>query len=551
MARAAGIDLGTTYSAVAVLQPTGIPIVVENDEGEPITPSVVLFKNSAGKDTPVVGGSAKRQAGIRPDDTVQHVKRFMGDPSWRFDSSNDVTYRPEEVSGIILRALVQAASTRLGEPIEDVVITVPAYFDDSRRTATKQAGAIAGLNVLRVLNEPTAAALSYGISAEDDGYVLVYDLGGGTFDVTVLGIEDRVFDVLATDGDRNLGGVDWDSAILRLIAGELESAHGVTGLYDDLDVIALLREKAEQAKRALSDLESTSIQFSFAGGHYDIALTREQFQHATRSLLRRTQELVEDTLDASGLAWDDIGEVLLVGGSTRMPAVHALVERLSGKLPVAGVDPDEAVALGAAIQAGIESDSVGVSSAADIRIQDVTSHALGTIALDFDDEGRGLRNFVIIPKNTKIPTSGEQEFRTIGPQWQRFVSVTQGDDPDPDFVTEVGQGIVKHAEEWPDDTPHRIVYHYDIDQTVTVEIYRLPENTYAGSFEIDRIANMSEDKIEEAAQKIEEIFPDALAAAGVPTTDPNATTAPATKPAAPVLAPSVQTVSAPTPDVSH
>lgn len=500
MPYALGIDLGTAYSAVAVMQPTGTPVVLPNREGEPITPSVVLFKNSKGKDAPVVGAAAKRQAALRPDDVVQYVKRYMGDSSWRFDSSNDESYRPEEISAIILRELVNDAAERLGEAIENVVITVPAYFDDSRRTATKQAGTIAGLNVLRVLNEPTAAALSYGLSADRDGIVLVYDLGGGTFDVTILGIENRSFEVLATDGDRNLGGFDWDNAIMNLVAAELESSHGVTGLFDDIEAVATLREKAEQAKRALSASQRTSIQLSLDAGHFSVDITRDRFEQASKSLLKRTQELVEDTIDDSGLAWDDIDQVLLVGGSTRMPAVRDLLVRLSGKEPVKGVDPDQAVALGAAIQAELCREDDGSPALSGVSIQDVTSQGLGTSACDTQTGEMG--NVVIIPKNTPIPTSGEQVFSYPVPITEMNIDLTQGDDTDLDFVTEIGRGVIQLGEEWPAGTDFRMVYHYDIDQTVTVEVFRLPEDTFAGAFAIDRVANLDETAVGEAALKL-------------------------------------------------
>lgn len=513
MARAVGIDLGTTYSAVAVLDDAGIPVILRNATGGSTTESVVLFEHSGGADTPIVGGIAKRQAGVRPDDVVQHVKRYMGDPSWRFDSATDVQYRPEEISAIILRALVRDAEAALGEPISDVVITVPAYFDDSRRTATQQAGAIAGLNVLRVLNEPTAAALAYGLGTDEDGTVLVYDLGGGTFDVSILGIEGRSFTTLATDGDRNLGGFDWDNALMKLVVGELESVHGVTDFYDDVDAVAELREKAEHAKRALSTVDSTSIQLSFRGGHYSVAVTREQFEAASRSLLRRTQELVEDTLDASGLDWEDISSVLLVGGSTRMPAVRALMDRISGIAPVEGVDPDEAVALGAAIQAALSGGESTAPGLAGVEIADVTSHALGTIALDEDDNPR---NWLIIAKNTKIPADGMDVLTTIHPSTEVHIRVTQGDDPDVDFVTEIGHGVVQLSEEWPAGTAFALVYRYDIDQTVTVEIYRMPDEEYVGAFEIDRVANLTEAKVAEAAEKLERLEVAAPLVAPVP-----------------------------------
>ena len=500
--RSVGIDLGTTYSAVAVVDESGAPVILRDAEGRATTPSVVLFETVEGADAPVVGHAAKQQAGVRPDDVVQHVKRHMGDPSWRFDSPADEQYRPEEISAFILRALVQRAEVALGETIRDVVITVPAYFDDSRRTATRQAGEIAGLNVLRVLNEPTAAALSYGVAAQADEITVVYDLGGGTFDVSILGIEGNDFAVLATEGDRNLGGFDWDNALIKLVVQELEDRHGVRDFYDDLDAVAALRERAEQAKRELSTSDSAEILVVHGGAERRVTITREQFETATRSLVRRTQELVEDTLDAAGIGWSDVSTVVLVGGSTRMPAIRSLIERLSGLTPVEGVDPDQAVALGAAIQAALVGGGEAPAGLADVRIADVTSHALGTLALDDDDDQR---NWVIIEKNAKVPAQGVNVLTTMGPRTQLRVTVTQGDDPDPDFVTVIGVGIVDLDEEWPAGVDFAVVYRYDVDQTVTVEIYRLPGDEYVGAFAIERVANLTAEKVEEAIDRIDRL----------------------------------------------
>lgn len=505
MARAVGIDLGTTYSAVAVVDATGTPVIVRTPTGASTTPSVVRFDSDAGVDVPVVGGAALATAAARHEDTVQYVKRFMGDPSWRFDSATDGQYRAEEISAVILRALVREAEASLGEPITDVVITVPAYFDDSRRTATMQAGAIAGLNVLHVLNEPTAAALSFGVSSENDGIVLVYDLGGGTFDVTVLGIEDHRFSVLATDGDRNLGGFDWDNAIMNLVVDELTGAHGITGVLDDLDVLAALRQEAERAKRDLSTADATTITLTVAGAPRTVEITRESFEQATRPLLRRTQELVEDTLDEAGLGWGDIDTIVLVGGSTRMPAVRELITRLTGRAPVDGVDPDEAVALGAAIRAAQTGEPIEGTAGLDaITVTDVTSHALGVLALD-DDEN--LRNFVVIAKNEAVPATGVQGMTTMSASDRLTLEVTQGDDPDPDFVTVIGGAHLALDEEWPAGTPFRIAYHYDVDQLVHVEVYRLPDDTLAGSFGIHRVANLTTVEVEQATAKLESLAP--------------------------------------------
>lgn len=515
MARALGIDLGTTNSAVAVLGDSGLPEIVPSREGKPTTPSAVLFKNSGGADKTVVGTAARRQASVRPDDVVEYVKRSIGDPSWRFDSSNDVSYRAEDVSAIILAHLVHGASEQLGETIEDVVITVPAYFDDARRTATREAGKIAGLNVLRVLNEPTAAALAYGIATEEDGHVLVYDLGGGTFDVTILGIEGRRFEVLATDGDRNLGGFDWDNALMNHVAARLSQDHGVEDLYDDPEVMALLRAKSELAKRALSSAETATIELPLDTGDVSVEVSRTLFEELTASLLRRTQEIVEDTLDDSGLEWDDLDQILLVGGSTRMPAVSAMLEQLSGKAPAAGVNPDEAVALGSAVQAALSAAAVqnaaegtGDGDVSDIQVQDVTSHALGTLA-QASDTGQDA-NFVLIPRNTPIPAQGFEELSNLHDTDTLHIDITQGEDTDPEFVTAIGAGQIALGETWPAGTPFRLIYSYDVDQTVHVHVVRLPGEEAVGAFEIARVANLTQVELETSAEKVRGVLPEVV-----------------------------------------
>jgi len=514
--KAVGIDLGTTYSAVAVLRPTGKPEVLKNQEGNPITPSVVLFQDFGGADEPLVGELAKRQAAAFPDDVIQHVKRFMGDPHWRFDSSSGAQYRPEEISAIILKRLKQDAEMALGEPVTDAVITVPAYFDDARRTATKQAGAIAGLNVLRVLNEPTAAALSYGLDAETDGTVLVYDLGGGTFDVSILKIEGSTFDVLATDGDRNLGGFDWDNALMNFVADDL-ARQGAKGVLDDMAVVADLREKAEFAKKALSNLSNTKLQLSFQGKPYRVEVSRDDFENASRSLLNRTEELVEDVLDAAGLTWNQIDHVLLVGGSTRMPAVRELVQKLSGKPIELDVNPDEAVALGAAVQAALEAATSGSDENAvpgssielfggqQIVISDVASQALGVITVTGPGNNQEV-NTVVIPRNAKVPSKHSTVVGTVvANQSQLRVRVTQGDDQDVAFVTVVGESTLKLPGTYPEDSPIRITYNYDIDQTIFVEVEDLVVNQSLGTFEIDRLANLTDSDVEAATTKIADI----------------------------------------------
>lgn len=512
MGYAIGIDLGTTNSAVAVLKESGTPEILMNQEGDSTTPSVVLFQDFGdGVDEPLVGILAKRQAAVSPDDIVQYVKRFMGDPQWRFDSPADRAYKAEEISAIILARLKQDAELALGEPVTDAVITVPAYFDDARRTATKQAGEIAGFNVLRLINEPTAAAISYGFDTANNGTVLVYDLGGGTFDVTILKITDGNLEVLATDGDRNLGGFDFDNAIMTFVAQKLES-EGVTDLLDDPNVVADLREKAEFAKKALSNRPNVNIQVSFKGQHHRVAMSREDFEAASASLMRRTMELVEDVLDDANMTWVDIDHLLLVGGSTRMPMVRETLKAASGMEPALDVNPDEAVALGAAVQAALELASRGTTGASDtdaaipeldLSISDVTSQALGVISLGERDGRIDVDvNNVLIARNTPIPTQSSQQFFTVvDNQTEIRLRVTQGEDLDPDFVTVIGESTFS-IPPYPAQSPIEVIFRYDIDQTVEIELMDLVAGKSLGTFEIDRTANMDAEEVEAAVNRI-------------------------------------------------
>lgn len=510
MGIAIGIDLGTTNSAVSVVRPTGVPEVLRNKEGDTVTPSVVLFQSFGGADEPLVGEQAKRQAAAFPEDIVQYVKRFIGDPTWRFDASSGTQYTAEEVSAIILKRLKEDAELALGEEVTDAVITVPAYFDDARRTATAHAGQIAGLNVLRVLNEPTAAALSYGVEADANGTVLVYDLGGGTFDVTILKISGTEFEVLATDGDRNLGGFDFDNALMEYLNKRLME-QGAPDALEDPSLTAALREKAEFAKKALSTVPKTNVQFSAEGQHYRVPLTREEFEECTVSLLNRTQEVLEDVLSAAKLTWADIDKVLLVGGSTRMPAVRTLVERISGKTPELDINPDEAVALGAAVQATLSGDvevsteQVGSKATVEgflggsVKISDVTSQALGIILYNADGS---TFNHVVIPRNTKVPCTHEQNTRTLlDGQNALDIKVTQGEEHDPDLVTIVGSGELS-LPAYPKGAPLKVIYAYDVDQTVRVEVIDLTANASLGSFNIERVANLRPEEVQEAQRKI-------------------------------------------------
>lgn len=513
MRTAIGIDLGTTYSAFAIMQ-DGNPVILPSVEGQNITPSVVLFPSTDCEEEPLVGEMAKHSASTAPLDVVQFVKRQMGDPNWRFESANGYSYSAEEISAVILKKLKNDAEIALGREVTDAVITVPAYFDDARRTATRQAGQIAGMNVLRVLNEPTAAALSYGLSQDKNGTVLVYDLGGGTFDVTIMDINNGNFDVLATDGNRNLGGFDFDNRIAEYVFEQIKE-QGITRdvRMDDL-LVAEIREKAEIAKKSLTTVAQTTIMLTVDGRHIRIKMTRDEFENRTIDLLNMTKELVEDAMENSGKSWSDIDHLLLIGGSTKMPMVKKMITALSGKDPELNVNPDEAVALGAAIQAYIsvnesndEEQESGVPAVIGgelitINVSDVTSQALGVIMLN---ESNQEENYVVIPKNAKIPTKGEQHARTVvDQQCSILVRVTQGDDREVRYVTEIGSKEIP-IPQYPKGAPFTVAYAYDIDQTVYVELFDDTEGSIVGKFEIDRLMNMDEEEVQSAMQRINQM----------------------------------------------
>ena len=402
MSKVIGIDLGTTNSVVAVME-GGEPTVITNQEGSRLTPSVVGFAKNGER---LVGQLAKRQAVSNPDRTISSIKRHMGEGSYRV-TVDDKKYSPEEISAMILQKLKADAEAYLGEKVSQAVITVPAYFNDSQRQATKDAGKIAGLDVLRIVNEPTAASLAYGIDKTDDHTIMVYDLGGGTFDVSILDVGDGVFEVKATNGDTHLGGDDFDKKIMDWMVDEFKKAEGIN-LSTDKMAMQRLREAAEKAKIELSGVMSTNINLPFitAGAdgpkHLDMDLTRAKFEAMTADLVERTMAPVRQAMSDAGLSKSDISKVILVGGSSRIPAVQAAIKDFMGKEPYKGVNPDECVAVGAAIQAGVLSGEEGTGN---VLLLDVTPLSLGIETL-------GGVFTKIIDRNTTIPTSKKQVFST-------------------------------------------------------------------------------------------------------------------------------------------
>ncbi|WP_238860506.1 molecular chaperone DnaK [Clostridium sp. YIM B02569] len=492
MGKIIGIDLGTTNSCVAVME-GGEPTVIANSEGARTTPSVVSFQANGER---LVGQVAKRQAITNPDKTVISIKRHMG-TGYKVDIDGK-EYSPQEISAMVLQKIKADAESYLGETVTQAVITVPAYFNDSQRQATKDAGKIAGLEVLRIINEPTAASLAYGLDKTDSAHkILVYDLGGGTFDVSILDLGDGVFEVLSTNGDTKLGGDDFDEKIMKYIADEFKASNGIDLMQDKM-AVQRLKEASEKAKIELSASQQTNINLPFitadATGpkHIDLTLSRAKFNEITHDLVERSIEPMRKALADAKLSLNDIDKIILVGGSTRIPAVVEAVKNFTGKEPSKGVNPDECVAVGAAIQAGVLTGEVK-----DVVLLDVTPLTLGI-------ETAGGIATPLIERNTTIPTKKSQVFSTAADnQTSVEINVVQGERQMAMDNKSLGQFTLSGIAPAPRGIP-QIEVTFDIDANGIVKVSALDKGTgKEANITITASTNLSDDEVDKAVKEAE------------------------------------------------
>lgn len=506
--KAVGIDLGTTFSAIAHIDPYGKPQILPNSESERITPSVILFDGN----NAVVGTMAKQNAVAEPEKIVDFVKREMGKSKEEFHREFcDRRYSAEELSALILKKLKNDAEKYLNETVTDAVVTVPAYFNDSERTATIHAGQLAGLNVLQIINEPTAAALAYGLDKIDQNQtVFVFDLGGGTFDVTIMRIANRNIQMLATNGDHRLGGKDWDDIIVNLVAEEFDRVHGENPLLD-LQSYQDLQSRALAAKIQLSSRPRTTIVHSYNGKSIKIELAREEYEQFCRHLVEKTKTICEIVMQEAKMQWNEVDKVLLVGGMTRMPMVRNMITELSFRPIADDVSPDEAVALGAAIQAMLcqltEDDKTGEKTVAEdtrkqfsnregglIQVTNITSHTLGVVL--WDETNMEEYVFPMIKKLTPMPAEVKNSFGTAQANMKQVVvRVVEGESTLPGECTPLGVCDVELPPFLPKGSPVELTYAYNANQVLEVVVDAFGKQS---KVEIARNTGLSESEIAEA-----------------------------------------------------
>lgn len=526
MGKYVGIDLGTTFSAIAYIDEKGNPVIIPNKQGENITPSTVLFNGKK----PVIGSVAKRKSIIDPKNYEAFVKRHMGEKTYSFTTKDGESFHAEEISALILSKLKSDAEDFLGDSVDGTVITVPAYFGDPQRQATRDAAQMAGLKVLDIINEPTAAAIAFGISrnVEKSQKVMIYDFGGGTFDVSILDINDNSIRVIATNGDHKLGGYDVDMAIVDYVKG-MAKEEGID-IDSDLKAVQNLMIQAETAKKELSSDEVTEISLYVKGEDFSVEIERETFEDLIETILDTTLSVMQRTLDEADLEYEDIDKILLVGGSTRIPAIQTMLEEETGIKPSSEVHPDEAVAIGAAYHAvdvvkqmaegtfntgktteenKKEAAAVRAEDVPDLdknyTFKDITSHGIGIVVYDEDEDK--LVNSVIMQKNTEIPAEVIQDgYGTTQPYQEGIqLQVTQGEYKNLDYTTIIGSADLKVR---PRDhiVPIRVIVSCDRDAIIHVRAVDMDENIDLGEVTISREKhNMTEEEVKEATTRIHKL----------------------------------------------
>jgi molecular chaperone DnaK len=516
MGKYIGIDLGTTFSCMAYINENGQPEIIPNSEGDNITPSTVLFDD----DSTIVGKEAKAQSLFEPQNFEQFVKRHMGERDYIFTTKNGEKYSPEAISAIILAKMKSDAENYLGDTVDGAVVTVPAYFNEAQRKATMDAGQIAGLNVIAIINEPTAAALSFGISkgADKEQTIMVYDLGGGTFDVTIMRFDHDSITVLGTAGDRKLGGYDFDAKII----GAVMEAASEAGIDIEKDITARqdLQLKAEIAKKSLSAKDKTNIMLNVNGKPFKYTISRDDFVDLVEPLLYKTVSSMENACDEAGIEYDDLDKILLVGGSTRMPIVRDFIQEETGITPSSEIHPDEAVAIGAAYhvldvlkmqQTKAKKNGEKSSEILNIDIPepskkysftDVTSHGIGIVITNQNGE---LENSVILPKNIQVPAEQTNYYSTLVPYQEKLsIQVTQGEEEDLRYVTVIGTADI-------DISPREqlvgveVTISCDENSIIHVRVYDQDLQRDLGEMHIDRISNLSDEEVKQNIAQIRKL----------------------------------------------